>query len=94
MKSFFDLKSLLVEALHEVLPASLSNSGREAMSSSTIEPPREFISIKEVSVLTGYTISTLYGLVSKKKIPYVKRKGTKFLRFRRSDIMDWMAGKD
>jgi excisionase family DNA binding protein len=55
-------------------------------------PPaqQELLTIKQTSELTGYKVNTLYSMVYQRKIPFVKRPNSKFLRFRRMDILKWM----
>jgi len=50
-----------------------------------------FLNIDEVAELTGYARQTLYGLVSAGRIPYIKRPGSKFLRFKRTEVEAWMT---
>lgn len=45
--------------------------------------------IKEVSELTGLAVGTLYHFVSQKRIPVV-RLSRRCIRFRKSDMSDWI----
>lgn len=47
------------------------------------------LTIKEVSELTGLAIGTLYHFVSEKRIPVV-RLSKRCIRFRQSDLSDWI----
>ena len=55
------------------------------------EPDRkelpELLTIKQAGELLNLSPYTIYGLVSKRKIPFFKPEGTKQLRFRRSELL-------
>jgi excisionase family DNA binding protein len=51
----------------------------------------EFISLKDVMVITQLARQTIYGRVSKGTIPYHKAPDGKKLRFKRSEISEWMT---
>jgi len=54
----------------------------------------EFIYLKDVSDLSGLAKQTIYGRVSKGTIPYYKTEDGKRLRFKKSEILEWMqSGK-
>jgi predicted DNA-binding transcriptional regulator AlpA len=58
---------------------------------SHIQPAQqELLTNKQTSEMTGYKVNTLYSLVNKRKIPFIKRANSKFLRFNRSEILKWM----
>lgn len=46
------------------------------------------IGIKDVSIITGLTVPTLYGYCQRNEIPYSKKAGR--LYFFKSDILDWI----
>ena len=50
------------------------------------------LDVKEVAKLTGISIGTLYHWVSEGRIPVV-RLSARCIRFRRSDLEVWIAGK-
>jgi excisionase family DNA binding protein len=50
----------------------------------------EFISLKDVMVITGLAKQTIYGRVSKGTIPYYKAPDGKRLRFKKSEILVWL----
>ena len=52
---------------------------------------QEFINIKVCAELTGYTVGYIRQLVFKREIPFYK--GRKPLRFKRSEIQEWMVGR-
>jgi excisionase family DNA binding protein len=47
------------------------------------------LTIAEVSQLTGLAVGTLYHFVSQKRIPVV-RLSKRCIRFRQSDLSDWI----
>ena len=49
---------------------------------------KEVINLKELSLLTGLSKSTLYKRTCNKSVPYFKLGST--LYFKTSEIMDWM----
>ena len=54
----------------------------------------KFLTIDEASEYTSLAKQTIYGLVSTRMIPFIKRKGSKRLYFSRNEIRDWiMSGK-
>ena len=50
-----------------------------------------FISMKECSALTGYKLGYLRQLVFKRAIPFHKNPKLKPVRFKREEIIEWMA---
>jgi len=59
----------------------------------TIAEEEEFISIEDVMRITGKAKQTIYGRVSNNTIPYYKAEGSRKLRFKKSEIIEWMNGK-
>lgn len=49
------------------------------------------ILIKEASELTGLAVSTIRTKCHLNQIPYFKPKGSKLLRFRKDELIQWMA---
>jgi len=49
------------------------------------------LDIAEVSRLTGFRVGTLYRWVSERRIPFL-RFSPRCVRFRRSDLEQWLAG--
>lgn len=49
-----------------------------------------FLTIKEASEFTHLAVQTLYQLKSERKLPFIKRKGSKRLYFSRNDLKSWM----
>jgi excisionase family DNA binding protein len=50
------------------------------------------LTVNEVSQLTQLSVGTLYHLISQRRIPVV-RLSARCVRFRLSDIEEWLAGK-
>jgi excisionase family DNA binding protein len=50
------------------------------------------LNTRELAVLTGFSEGTLRHWVSEKRVPVV-RFSARCVRFRLSDIQDWLAGK-
>ena len=58
-------------------------------------PPTEtefdgLLTVQEVSEWTGLAVGTIYHLVSQKRIPVV-RFSKRCIRFRHSDLMNWIS---
>jgi excisionase family DNA binding protein len=58
------------------------------MISETLREER-LLTIKEVAELTGLAVGTVCHLVSQKRIPVV-RLSKRCIRFRHSDLLDWI----
>jgi excisionase family DNA binding protein len=54
----------------------------------TLENENVYLDVKQVAEITNYTVSTIYDLKHKRKIPFYKN-GAK-LQFKKSEILDWM----
>ena len=52
-----------------------------------------FLNVKECAALTGYAEDYIRQLVFKRAIPFHKNPKLKPVRFKRSEIMEWMATK-
>ena len=52
-----------------------------------------FINVKQCAALTGYTEGYIRQLVFKRAIPFHKNPKLKPVRFKRSEILEWMATK-
>jgi excisionase family DNA binding protein len=50
------------------------------------------LTIQELSTLTGLTVGTLYHFVSQGRVPVV-RISSRCIRFRKSDLNNWIAEK-
>lgn len=51
---------------------------------------KKVLTTEDLSLLTGISRSYIYKMVSKKKIPYYKSQGGKFIYFERSEIEKWL----
>lgn len=60
---------------------------------SVVENLTPFITIKECAEITGYKVGYIRQLVFRKEIPYYKTENRKPIRFRRTEIQDWLSGK-
>jgi len=58
-----------------------------------MEREKEILTINEVVALTGLTRGTIYVLKYKDEIPYFKF-GPRLLRFKRSEIIQWMENRN
>ena len=52
-------------------------------------PVQDIITIHQASSLTGYAVQTLYGKVSRKEIPFMKKGGK--LWFSRKELIEWVS---
>lgn len=55
-----------------------------------LEKEEEFLTIDQASDLTHLAKQTIYQLVCERKIPYLKRKGSKRLLFSSEDLKNWL----
>lgn len=55
------------------------------------EQEKNDILIDEASRITGLAVSTIRTKCHLNEIPYNKPKGTKLLRFKRDELMEWMS---
>ena len=55
----------------------------------------KWLTTKQVSTLTGYSVGTLYNLKSQRRGPkaYKSRQG-RALRYKESEVLDWMKLHD
>lgn len=51
---------------------------------------KKALTTEDLSIYTGISKSTIYKLVSAKKIPYYKSQGGKFIYFEKSEIDKWL----
>jgi hypothetical protein len=52
----------------------------------------ELLDTKEAASLIRYQLTSVYGLVKRKKIPFCKREGK--LLFSRKKLLDWVSGRE
>ena len=79
----------------EVLQDLNTRYGRKAEGGHLPSNPviNEFMNVTECSLLTGYSPGYLRQLVFKRAIPYHKNPKLRPIRFKRLEIIEWMAGK-
>lgn len=66
---------------------------RDEKSNTLQAAPTEYINIKACAELTGYKEGYIRQLIFKSQIPYYKTPNRKPIRFKRAEIVQWMAGK-
>lgn len=58
--------------------------------SETSGEPQDLIPLPEAMKITNLARQTLYGLVYERKIPFIKRKGSRKLYFSRKALLAWL----
>jgi excisionase family DNA binding protein len=53
---------------------------------------KQILTTKEVSMLTGLSVSTLHKLTSTRKIPHYKSRGGKANYYNKEEVINWMLG--
>ena len=76
----------IIKDLDERYP---KNTALHAITANPVE--RDFMNVKECSALTGYKPGYIRQLVFKRGIPFHKNPKLKPVRFKRSEILEWMA---
>jgi len=84
------IKEIVQEVVRNEIPQLIQKEFSSRQLNQNKENNKELLTIKEASALTGYAVQTLYGFVCNRKIPFVKREGSKFLRFKKSELLEWM----
>ena len=69
----------------------LTNEIRELLKGQKV---KNIIGIKEVSALTGLSVSTIYKKTSKRLIPFHKAPGGKNLFFKREDVEQFLLERE
>ena len=85
------IKEIVQEVVRNEIPQLIQKEFSSQQLNQNKENNKELLTIKEASALTGYAVQTLYGFVCNRKIPFVKRPGSKFLRFKKSELIEWMS---
>lgn len=82
------ITTLSTEELQELIVSSVKN----AVSANSPIPPDDdtLLDTKEAASLIKYEVTSVYGLVKRKKIPFCKIEGK--LLFSRKKLLDWIAG--
>jgi excisionase family DNA binding protein len=75
--------------MHPKTETPASTEQHASLASSRFPAADRLLTIKEVAELTGLAVGTLYHFVSQKRIPVV-RLSTRCIRFRQSDLSDWI----
>ncbi len=57
-----------------------------------MENQKTYLSYRELSILTGLNINTLYSFVRKKQIPH-ERITSRLVRFNKNEILKWIESK-
>lgn len=84
------LKEIFKDAIVEVLPGLLDKELRKAnLMNSEKCKEKELLNITEAAEFLSYAKQSIYGMVSKGTIPFIKRPGSKFLRFRKKELEEW-----
>lgn len=84
------IRKIVQDAIKEILPPILSNELNQFKMLNDESEVTHLIGIDEVCRMTGYRKQSIYCMVSDNRIPYIKPAGTKFLRFNKEEILDWM----
>ena len=81
---------LTISELQELLGDTIKNS---ASSLNQSQPEsQDLIPIEECMKITNLARQTIYGLVCERKIPFIKRKGSRKLFFSRKALISWIQG--
>lgn len=65
------------------------NARFDRMEQLVIMNSKEVLTIKDVALLTGFTVGNLYRMTSEKKIPYYKPMNGKIF-FKKTEIENWL----
>ena len=81
------ITTLSTQELQELIESSIKN----AVSAKSPTPNEDdtLLDTKEAAVLIKYEVSSLYGLVKRKKIPFCKVEGK--LLFSRKKLLEWIS---
>ena len=85
------IKEIVQEVVRNEIPQIIKKEFSSQELINNKEDQKELLTIKEAAKFTGYAVQTIYGFVCNRKIPFVKRKGAKFLRFKKSELIEWMS---
>lgn len=80
--------TLSTQELQELIESSV----RKAVHSKPLSPENEddtLLDTKEAAILIKYEVTSVYGLVKRKKIPFCKVEGK--LLFSRRKLLEWIA---
>lgn len=82
------ITTLSTQELQELIESSVKNVTRVSPVKS--EEEDTLLDTKEAAALIKYEVTSLYGLVKRKKIPFCKVEGK--LLFSRKKLLDWISG--
>lgn len=81
---------LTVGQLQQLLGETIKNSASSLQQSQPEQ--QDLIPIEEAMKITNLAKQTLYGLVYNRKIPFIKREGSRKLCFSRKALLEWIQG--
>lgn len=81
------ITTLSTQELQELIESSIKNAVNAK--SPTSNEDDTLLDTKEAAVLIKYEVSSLYGLVKRKKIPFCKVEGK--LLFSRKKLLEWIS---
>ncbi len=82
------ITTLSTQELQELIESSVKNVTRVSPVKS--EQEDTLLDTKEAAALIKYEVTSLYGLVKRKKIPFCKVEGK--LLFSRKKLLEWIGG--
>lgn len=82
------LRKLLTPIINEAVEKAIARHYSAPIS--TTPDQNELLDVKKTAEILFLSVPTIYGLVSKRSIPYYKR--GKRLYFRKDDLLKWIAG--
>jgi len=87
-------ETTIQEFLHSLLQPVVEESIRKVLHEFSSSPPREstakkYLTTQEAADYLNLSVNTLYGLTSRKKIPFYKK--GKNLKFKPSELNDWIS---
>ncbi|KAF0197138.1 MAG: hypothetical protein FD166_2097 [Bacteroidetes bacterium] len=82
------LREMLTPIINEAVDKAIER--HYSVTSAPQSDQNELLDIKKTAEILFLSVPTIYGLVSKRSIPYYKR--GKRLYFRKDDLLKWIAG--
>ena len=76
-------RSELEFLINNAVALAMANGG-------TAKQPPEFLGITEAAEMVSLAVNTIYGMVSRKEIPFYKR--GKKLYFKSQELLNWLSG--
>jgi excisionase family DNA binding protein len=84
------LIDLNVGELQQLLGETIKNSTSSLQASQPEQ--QDLIPIEEAMKITNLAKQTIYGLVYNRRIPFIKREGSRKLCFSRKALLEWIQG--